>query len=357
MLKRLFPLLAAAVLAALLLTASAEAKPLKKGSRGDRVTRLQQHLHLRPADGVFGPGTVRAVKRFQRRHHITADGVVGAGTWRMIRRARRRRAAARSRSTGRPRRRHRRGPSVRLLQRRSASPPTASSARAPPARSSASSAATACTADGIVGPATWTALGIRGRHPVLKRATAARQPRVAAASPPRSCAARSPPANRIASAPYIYGGGHGSFTRLGLRLLGLGLLRPARRRAPRRPLDSGELMSYGSPGPGRYITIYANPGHAYMVIRGRRYDTSASAPPARAGPGAAQHRGLHGPPPARALMQRAGLGREQRHAGRRARPRRAPWRCAGPAARRRAAREQRSPQVGPPPRRGRRRPA
>ena len=41
-----------------------------------------------------------------------------------------------------------------------------------------------------------------------------------------------------------------------------------------RPRDSGELMSYGAPGRGRYITIYANPGHAYMVIRGRRYDTS-----------------------------------------------------------------------------------
>ena len=41
-----------------------------------------------------------------------------------------------------------------------------------------------------------------------------------------------------------------------------------------RPRDSGELMSYGAAGRGRYITIYANPGHAYMVIRGRRYDTS-----------------------------------------------------------------------------------
>jgi hypothetical protein len=34
-------------------------------------------------------------------------------------------------------------------------------------------------------------------------------------------------------------------------------------------------MSYGRPGPGRHITIYANAGHAYMVIKGRRFDTSA----------------------------------------------------------------------------------
>jgi hypothetical protein len=36
-------------------------------------------------------------------------------------------------------------------------------------------------------------------------------------------------------------------------------------------------MSWGSPGRGRYITVYANPGHAYMVIRGRRYDTTGRA--------------------------------------------------------------------------------
>ena len=35
-------------------------------------------------------------------------------------------------------------------------------------------------------------------------------------------------------------------------------------------------MSYGAPGPGRYITIYANPGHAYMVVHGRRFDTTGA---------------------------------------------------------------------------------
>ena len=34
-------------------------------------------------------------------------------------------------------------------------------------------------------------------------------------------------------------------------------------------------MSYGEPGPGRHVTIYANSGHAFMVVDGRRYDTSA----------------------------------------------------------------------------------
>ena len=39
-------------------------------------------------------------------------------------------------------------------------------------------------------------------------------------------------------------------------------------------LDSSQLMHYGAAGKGRYITIYANPGHAYMVVHGRRFDTS-----------------------------------------------------------------------------------
>ena len=33
-------------------------------------------------------------------------------------------------------------------------------------------------------------------------------------------------------------------------------------------------MSWGAPGPGRHITIYASPGHVYMVVNGRRYDTT-----------------------------------------------------------------------------------
>ena len=41
------------------------------------------------------------------------------------------------------------------------------------------------------------------------------------------------------------------------------------------PLDSTGFMSWGAPGPGAHITVYANAGHAYMVVDGRRFDTSA----------------------------------------------------------------------------------
>jgi hypothetical protein len=40
------------------------------------------------------------------------------------------------------------------------------------------------------------------------------------------------------------------------------------------PLDSSGLAAWGEPGPGRWLTIYADAKHAFMVIAGRRYDTS-----------------------------------------------------------------------------------
>jgi delta 1-pyrroline-5-carboxylate dehydrogenase len=40
------------------------------------------------------------------------------------------------------------------------------------------------------------------------------------------------------------------------------------------PLDSTSFMSWGEAGPGKWITVYANAGHAFMVIAGLRFDTS-----------------------------------------------------------------------------------
>lgn len=40
-------------------------------------------------------------------------------------------------------------------------------------------------------------------------------------------------------------------------------------------MASGPFMTWGESGPGRWITVYANPGHAYVVVGGWRFDTSA----------------------------------------------------------------------------------
>ncbi len=81
--------------------------------------------------------------------------------------------------------------------------------------------------------------------------------------------------DRIARLPYVYGGGHGSFIADGYDCSGSvsyvlhagGLLNV--------PEDSSALESFGAPGPGRHVTIYANGGHAWMTINGRRFDTIA----------------------------------------------------------------------------------
>ncbi len=92
-------------------------------------------------------------------------------------------------------------------------------------------------------------------------------------------------ANRIRKKPYIYGGGHKSFDSKGYDCSGAvsyvlhaaGLLDS--------PIPSGSMMKWGSPGPGAWITVYANGGHAYAVIAGLRWDTSAVNEPINAGSG------------------------------------------------------------------------
>jgi cell wall-associated NlpC family hydrolase len=85
--------------------------------------------------------------------------------------------------------------------------------------------------------------------------------------------------NQITNTPYLYGGGHGSFDSPGgydcsgsvsFALHGGGLLSA--------PLDSTGFMTWGDPGPGQWITVYSNTGHAYMVIAGIRFDTSGAPP-------------------------------------------------------------------------------
>jgi cell wall-associated NlpC family hydrolase len=84
-------------------------------------------------------------------------------------------------------------------------------------------------------------------------------------------------ANKIRTKPYIWGGGHARWWSPGydcsgavsFALHGAGLLDT--------PLDSGSFMQWGEPGKGRWITVYTNPGHAFAVIDGLRWDTVGDA--------------------------------------------------------------------------------
>ena len=97
-------------------------------------------------------------------------------------------------------------------------------------------------------------------------------------------------ANRIIGKPYRYGGGHRRFNDSRLRLLGLRQLRAARRRAASSARCTRRaFMSWGEAGRGQWITVYTNPGHAYVVIAGLRFDTSGPGP---ARPALAQGRAL-----------------------------------------------------------------
>jgi cell wall-associated NlpC family hydrolase len=80
-------------------------------------------------------------------------------------------------------------------------------------------------------------------------------------------------ANTIVGRPYVWGGGHASFYdnsydcsgAVSFALFGGGLIP--------QPLTSGDLMRWGAPGRGKWITVYANSGHTFVEIAGLRFDT------------------------------------------------------------------------------------
>ena len=81
-------------------------------------------------------------------------------------------------------------------------------------------------------------------------------------------------ANHIRSTPYVWGGGHGSFISSGYDCSGAVSYALHGGKLLSTPLTSGSLESFGEEGPGRWITIYANAAHTYMVVAGLRFDTA-----------------------------------------------------------------------------------
>ncbi|MCW2968657.1 MAG: hypothetical protein JWM71_2429, partial [Solirubrobacteraceae bacterium] len=124
------------------------------------------------------------------------------------------------------------------------------------------------------------ALGMRGSSDVTDQAGLDAQGMATAPpSAPAKVAEIIDAGNQVARAPYRYGGGHGGVGgkeswvdsaydcsgSVSFALAGAGLTD--------HQMDSTTLMSWGRPGPGKWVTIFANHVHAFMVVAGLRFDT------------------------------------------------------------------------------------
>lgn len=134
-------------------------------------------------------------------------------------------------------------------------------------------------ANGVAGPSFDTALrsAISAYESDVPTSKARINPDGTATAPagaPAQVQAMMTAANSIIDTSYCVGGGHGNWNSscydcsgsVSFALHGAGLLSS--------PEDSSALESYGSPGPGKWVTIYSDPGHAFVVIAGIAFDTA-----------------------------------------------------------------------------------
>ena len=262
--------------------------PTKKPSRSDEVKMVQAALGV-PVDGDFGPETYEAIKAFQASRNIAIDAVVGPQTWHALHLAGDQTLNPPASAIPQPKV----IPAVATAPEEGGAP----QGQAPSAEGApVAHLATVSDSQGEEGNG-----GTQAEEAPAPTEEAPAQPAPQEAPSAPSSEGSSHEggegsgesheanegsgtvdrvvnaANEIATRPYVYGGGHGSFSSDGYdcsgsvsyALHGAGLIHS--------PETSGELEHYGESGAGKHITIYANAEHAYMVVNGRRYDTVALA--------------------------------------------------------------------------------
>ena len=263
--------------------ADARRKGLRQGADGPAVKRLQRNLGRAgfscTVDGAFGPATKASLMRWERWKHRRVDGIATRRDRRKLRRS--------ARFGTRPLKMGMQGRDVGGLQwhlRR---------------------VGYGISRDGAFGPVTQGAVmrweRSRGRrvngvmtrrdqralkHTRRNRTQRTSRPRVRAWISRRGFAHISPSAprkvrrliragNEIATKPYRYGGGHGSWNDSGYDCSGsvsyvlhhAGLLSGSAR-------PSGGFVNWGFAGSGKWVTVYANSGHMWLKVAGIRFDTT-----------------------------------------------------------------------------------
>jgi cell wall-associated NlpC family hydrolase len=83
--------------------------------------------------------------------------------------------------------------------------------------------------------------------------------------------------NQIAKLPYRYGGGHMTYQDTAYDCSGSISYVFAAAHLLNHTVVSGDLENWGAPGPGKWITVFANAGHTFMYVAGLRFDTVALA--------------------------------------------------------------------------------
>lgn len=106
-----------------------------------------------------------------------------------------------------------------------------------------------------------------------KKATVRNGKAIAPADAPPQVKKAIAAANRIVTKPYRYGGGHAKVEDTGYDCSGTISYALIKAGLLKSPLDSTGFMSYGQAGKGKWISVYAHGGHAYVVIAGLRLDT------------------------------------------------------------------------------------